>query len=158
MELLGFKTCTKCKCCKPVGSFRIDTRRGQLRTQCRECEAEARMRRYNRERERKGHTQYMQGYRQRPIVAWKNKLRQDTRTLILAGIIRHPGCCESCGEVAGVTINCHHNSYLVCDDVTFLCESCHQQWHRDNQAPPEPSEKWVSRWYRKWKEYPYVDE
>lgn len=160
-ELTGFQYCSKCEVLKPVSDFRFDKRRLQHRKDCKDCERKARRKRYHKDKEpeRKSHTKYMQGYRQRPIVAWKNKLRGDTRTLIVAGIIRHPGCCECCGEVAGeVTINCHHNSYLVCDDVTFLCEACHQQWHKENPAPPEPSEEWVTRWYEKWKEYPDVDQ
>lgn len=158
--LTGFQYCSKCEVLKPVSDFRFDKRRLQYRRDCKDCERKARRQRYHKDREpeRKGHTRYMQMYRQKPMVAWKNRLRQDTRTLILAGIIQHPGCCEACGVVASdATINCHHNSYLVPDNVTFLCEACHRDWHNTHQAPPEPTTQWVEEWYRDWKEYPDVD-
>ena len=103
---------------------------------------------YNRE--------YGREYKKQPMPAWKNKIRRETKQLIINGIILHPGCCEDCGVVADseTTIHIHHLTYLRPDRVLFLCPQCHQRWHSENQSPPEPTQEWVEHWYETYNDYP----
>lgn len=146
------QVCSKCGARKDNEEFRLDPRRNKRRRECRACERRrAKQRRLTKkaqERDRETHTKYMRAYQQTPMAAWKTKVRADTRQLIMNGWIQHPQRCEACGmSVFDTQVQVHHCSYKVCDDILFLCPSCHQLWHQTNPAPPEPDKDWVSAWF-----------
>lgn len=173
--LEGFQLCSKCGELKPLSDYYFDKRRNKHRRDCKECHREYQKKRYKKTRDKRRsqfkeyyqnnksailirHNAYDRVYNKQPMPAWKNKVRQDTRQLLLAGLLLHPGCCEECGQTADqAKLNIHHNSYLVCDDVTFLCEECHRDWHNLNPPPPEPDYEWVEEWYETKVGYPDVD-
>lgn len=147
------KKCATCGEYKPVSEFGKHSRTSDgIRGSCKECNNLAK------ERYRAAHkaevAAYAREYRQQPMAAWKNRVRQETRTLILSGVILHPGCCEVCGLAATEeTIQCHHNSYNVPDDVTFMCKSCHTAWHNENDTD-DPDLEWVNEWYNTKQDWP----
>lgn len=158
------KVCSKCGAEKDEEEFRLDKRRGTRRRECRACEAAARRQRWaarnmrQQAGDRMTHTDYMATYRQQPMPAWKQKVRTDTRQLILQGLLIHPGRCELCGAPATKErIEVHHNSYLTCDNVVFVCKECHQLWHKTNPQPPEPDPGWVAKWFATKTSYPEED-
>ena len=104
------------------------------------------------------HLAWRNQYSKQPMTAYKEKVRRDTRQLILQGFIQHPGCCEECGtSVEDTTVHVHHLTYMVPNEVLFLCPQCHNDWHRNNPAPPEPTQEWVEAWYESYKNYPEED-
>ena len=182
LELLGFKKCTKCNKWLPRSYYHTDrTSSTFIYSKCKSCTS-LKMKAYNKtehaKQVRKVYKQSDQGkendaryahsergrylsamrareYRKQPMTAWKERLRRETKQLILQGLILHPGCCEECGVAAdSATIHVHHLTYLRPDRVLFLCPQCHTAWHRENQAPPEPAQEWVEHWYETYNDYP----
>lgn len=47
------------------------------------------------------------------------------------GRLKKPEAYESCGSCD--KIEAHHDNYTLPFDVRWLCESCHKQWHLDNE-------------------------
>ena len=149
--------CSKCGKDKDQSEFRFDSRRGTHRKDCKDCERSARVRRYHndKEPEKVQHKSYMAKYLQQPGPAWKQKVRNDTRQMILQGLLLHPGCCEECGVTADTEkIQVHHMTYMVPNEVLFLCTTCHNEWHKNNPSPPEPEPEWLQDWYERYKSYP----
>lgn len=55
------------------------------------------------------------------------------------GIIVRKACCESCGSTetfkdGRTAIQAHHADYNKPLDVTWLCQKCHHEWHKNNRA------------------------
>lgn len=48
------------------------------------------------------------------------------------GVLVKPNNCQSCSTVS--SLQGHHCDYNKPLDVTWLCESCHIDWHRNNTA------------------------
>lgn len=46
---------------------------------------------------------------------------------------KHPRPCETCG---GVATDRHHDNYNKPLEITWLCEPCHMDWHKNNKAIP----------------------
>lgn len=170
LDLLGFKKCNKCDRWILRARFNNDKQnRDGLRPYCKRCHSEEAIKwhKEHQEAHREACTKwqkanldkvaaYMRDYRKQPMRAWKEKIRRETKQLILQGLILHPGCCEDCGVVADseTTIHIHHLTYLRPDRVLFLCPQCHQRWHNENQSPSEPTQEWVEHWYETYNDYP----
>lgn len=162
MELLGFKKCSRCGKYLPLSWFPRDRGKKDGRmTCCSKCN-KSKCKKYYAGHKRQmqaSNTAYYREFRKQPMTAWKNKIRQETRQLILQGILLHPGCCEYCGVVAAdETIHVHHLSYVRPDRVLFLCKDCHVEWHNENPSPPEPSKEFVDNWYETYQSYPEEDQ
>lgn len=58
----------------------------------------------------------------------KNLARSKTKNALYKGVILRKNC-ETCGNKQSVA---HHSDYTKPLEVTWLCNSCHGIWHRDN--------------------------
>lgn len=64
------------------------------------------------------------------------------RSALKNGTLIRPNNCETCGKKpkpfrdGRSGINAHHNDYNKPLDVTWLCATCHRQWHLKNKPIP----------------------
>lgn len=70
-----------------------------------------------------------------------DRARNITEKAIERGILVRPKTCAACG--AGGTmrdgrsvIQAHHDDYNKPLEVRWLCQPCHHEWHKTNQAVP----------------------
>ena len=122
------KVCFRCKKSKPLKAFTKNSSfPSGFQYDCRECRA------IERKARNKKHNEESVIYRQKNPL--KVKAHKVIELALLRGEIERPETCEDCSEEQ--RLHGHHDDYSKPLDVRWLCQPCHQRFHR------EAKKRWV---------------
>lgn len=81
-----------------------------------------------------------------PDNSKKRRVQHIVEKAIKKGVLFHPPTCESCGGTQEFKdgrngIQAHHTDYDKPLEVMWLCQKCHHEWHKSNQAINEKDEE-----------------
>lgn len=79
---------------------------------------------------KQAHANAMQKYKER--YPMKRAAHVITGNAIRDGLLQKPSICSKCDS--SHKIEAHHSDYTKPLSVEWLCESCHKEWHRNNEA------------------------
>ena len=79
---------------------------------------------------KQAHAMAMQKYKER--YPMKRAAHVITGNAIRDGLLQKPCACSKCDS--SHKIEAHHSDYTKPLSVEWLCESCHKEWHRNNEA------------------------
>lgn len=165
MTVQELKKCFKCNWVKPVEEFyRHPQMKGGRVNKCKECNKkdvrknrsdnleyyrDYDKRRANDPKRVKARQEYAkteQGIENanKAKLAWidrnpfKNLASAKVRNALRDGKLSKPSKCESCGSDKKRIVG-HHNDYAKPLEVTWLCDKCHRDWHRENGEGLNPN-------------------
>lgn len=148
------KTCTQCGVEKPLSEFYKHRRiKSGYRGECKSCikvyrENNAlKIKEYEKNRSDlphriKARKEYVSSERGKEVIKSltkkhrnKNPVKYKARTAlnnaIRDGRVMKLDYCENCGQTEKRVLG-HHNDYSKPLEVTWLCDKCHIQWHKEN--------------------------
>lgn len=79
---------------------------------------------------KQAHANAMQKYKER--YPMKRAAHVITGNAIRDGLLQKPSICSKCDS--SHKIEAHHSDYTKPLSVEWFCESCHKEWHRNNEA------------------------
>lgn len=130
--------CSRCGATKPKGEFyRSASAANGCRSECKECSRKDDARPAYRERRRKYATskkgRKANGKAVKRYVESNPKKRachEAVRHALVDGELVNPGVCETCDTAT--KLYAHHDDYDRPLDVSWLCFTCHVNWHIQN--------------------------
>lgn len=140
------KKCTRCKEEKPLFDFQIRTAsKDGLTAACKKCLSE-----YDKTRANLPHrvharaeyqkTQAYKDSRYGTTKRYRNKYPNKTKAHRKVAYEVQVGNLERkpCEECENPKTHAHHDDYLKPLDIRWLCDKCHNQWHKENGEALNP--------------------